>query len=132
MNQILKTTVHSMRVSHTIVIHATVFYSRKLFDTHNKVCLEGLFICNQCRKKFDYEGSLSNHEQVHKGTLFICDVEGCEHTSKSKAMHREHIAYGHLDAKTVPCDVCQKMFQTPTNMHSHHSKIHGPVQQSNF
>ena len=73
------------------------FYSRKSFDTHNKGHVQGLFICNQCGKTFDYEGSLQNHVLKHKGIVYHCDVQGCAHISKSKAMHREHKQYGHTE-----------------------------------
>ena len=46
------------------------FHSRKSFDTHNKVYLEGLLIYNQCGKTFEYVGSLQNHLQKHKGIFF--------------------------------------------------------------
>ena len=92
---------------------------------------QGLLACDQCGKTFEYPGSLSNHMKVHSDTVYVCEVQNCGKENKSYAMHLEHVQFGHTAKPMIECKNCLQMFFTPTQMHSHHNKAHGPVQKNN-
>ena len=93
-------------------------------DSHGK-----LFECDVCSKTFGLKTSLINHSQVHLDDVMHCSKPGCEKVFKHHQNHLEHVRWGHHDKKECPCNVCSKLFQTPTNMHAHRVKIHGFVEE---
>ena len=95
-----------------------VFYSFTSFDTHSKAHESGPHQCNQCGQTFEYATSLSNHVKT-QSKVYICEEEACEKKSRSYAMYLEHMQYGHIESKTIPCPDCDLKFQTPTQMYSH-------------
>ena len=117
-------------VTYTCETYDKVFQSRKSFDNHAHSHREGPYTCDQCGKTFDYVGSLSNHMDMHSGKVYVCEIQTCGKQHKSYPMHLEHVQYGHTAKPTVECTGCLRMFQTPTQMHAHRNKAHGPVQKS--
>ena len=81
--------------------------------------------CKVCDQRFDLKTSLINHMQKHRDDKIQCDK--CGKTFQYRQSGTEHIRYAHRDSKTVPCPVCGKYYQTPTNMHSHRARRHGLV-----
>ena len=81
--------------------------------------------CSVCGNFFPLKSSLINHAQVHSSDRMHCPK--CRRTFKHQQNHLEHIVWAHRDRKEYPCTVCKKMFQNPTNMHSHRLRVHGPI-----
>ena len=96
------------------------------FEKHMQVHCRTENRCKVCDKRFDLKTSLMNHMQMHREDRVICDT--CGKSFQYRQNRIEHIHYAHLDSKTIPCPVCSKMFQTPTNMRSHHARQHGLVE----
>jgi hypothetical protein len=95
------------------------FTSPRAYQQHQQYHLEGGVNCTVCAKHFQREATLKIHMQSHTGPKFLCNVEGCTKRYTYKADYDQHVTYGHLPTKTVPCPLCDNMFQTPGNAKSH-------------
>ena len=102
--------------------------SMRSFEDHQKSHTSE-YKCEICSKSFLLKTSFINHAQVHSNEVMHCSKEGCNRTFKHQQNHLEHIRWGHRKNKECPCNVCGKMFQTPTNMRAHRVKIHGFMEE---
>ena len=109
------------RCMHCFKVCRSQFSFEKHMETHKGTENR----CKQCDKRFDLKTSLINHMQMHRKDRIKCDT--CDKTFQYRQNGIEHICYVHRDKKTVPCPVCGKLYQTPTNMRSHHARRHGLV-----
>ena len=103
-----------------------IYQSVRAFEVH-KESHDKHHICLVCQKSFKLKSTLTNHAQVHSEDHMHCSHPGCDKTYKHCQNQLEHIMWGHHDAKTCLCKICGKMFQTPTNMHTHRLRQHGPA-----
>ena len=94
------------------------FSFEKHMETHTGMEIR----CKVCDKRFDLKTSLINHMQMHSDDKVRCET--CGKTFQYRQNAIEHIRYAHRDTKTVPCPVCGKYYQTPTNMRSHRARCH--------
>ena len=98
------------------------------FETHRK-SHASLYKCTICSKTFALKTSLTNHAQVHSDDQLPCSHDGCQRTFKHHQNQLEHVNWGHRTNKECPCNICGKLFQTPTNMRTHRTRIHGYVEE---
>ena len=110
------------------------FRSENSLKNHRRAEDSGkLHTCQQCGKSFQLKTSLLNHIKTHSITLYACQVfSSSDFTTKSYSCYREHNKYGHNTTKDFKCMVCKKAFQTPSKMHSHGTKQHGPFRKTHW
>ena len=94
-------------------VACSAFSFRKHMDKHNGTENK----CTVCDRILDLKSSLINHMQMHRMDKVVCQT--CQKEFKYRQTGIEHIQWAHCDKKEVPCPICKKMFQTPTNMRSH-------------
>ena len=102
-----------------------VCHSQFSFERHTETHKGTEICCKICDKRFDLKTSLINHMQMHSEDKIHCET--CSKIFQYRQNAIEHIRYAHCDTKTVPCLVCGKFYQTPTNMRSHRARRHGLV-----
>ena len=113
---------------YTCLVCDKLFRSVRSFEIYRQ-SHPTLYTCTECSKIFKLKTSLTNHAQVHSNKWLACSHNGCEHTFQHRQNHLEHVKWGHQDKKECPCNICGKMFQTPTNMRIHRVKKHGYVEE---
>ena len=103
---------------YTCMICFQIFRSMRSFGNH-RASHKKDYKCKVCGKTFPLKSSIVNNAQVHSDECMHCSHHGCKKTFKHRQNHLEHIVWPHCDKKECPCTICHKLFQTPTNMHSH-------------
>ena len=105
------------------------FRSENVLKNHRRAENSGkMNTCQQCGKNFQLQSSLLNHIKTHSSTVYGCQlVPTCKFKTKSYSCFREHNKYGHNTSKDFQSTICHKAFQTPSEMHSHCTRQHGPV-----
>ena len=83
--------------------------------------------CQVCGEYFALKTTLINHMQMHNEERLPCSHKGCDETFQHRQAQLNHIGWAHKELKTVPCNHCIKLFQTPNHMRSHRHYKHGHV-----
>ena len=104
-----------------------IFRSERSFANHSATHNNPkTFRCTEpsCGAVFNMKTSLQNHMQKHSDPM---ECNKCGRTYQYRQGYLEHITYRHLEAKSIPCPGCNKLFWTPTQMRSHRTRYHGPA-----
>ena len=103
--------------------------SRKSMDNHMQYHIKGPFTCDVYLKEYSLQSTLTNHKKTHKDQDYCCKVKDCDYTTRSYSGFFEHKKYGHLPTKDFGCDICEKKYQTPSQLSAHYNKVHGIVKR---
>ena len=105
------------------------FRSLRSMENHMGTHSGKRYKCNRCDADFELKTSLDNHKAVHMTMIAHCPQEDCLKPFRSRASYLNHVKYGHLPTKTVPCPKCKHLFQSTISMMSHRVKKHGKVKK---
>lgn len=108
--------------------HGVQFRNQSELDDHckkvHKCKPKPKFQCNICKKRFSTKALVNKHvKEVHLDKKYVCDVESCGKTFKSKRGKQGHMEL-HVTNGKYKCEICGKTFgtmQTLTNHKSTHS-----------
>ena len=81
--------------------------------------VKGPHTCEKCGKTFKLNRILKEHMGLHGVPRFACEVAGCKRKFHLKANLKAHVEVVHLKTKTVPCNICGKLFYNQTHLRSH-------------
>ena len=85
----------------------------------------GSFHCVKCRKVFDTDVELKNHEQSHlSSNVLMCDF--CEFTTKTNGSLSCHIRCVHDETVHV-CDICSGSFKGKLKFDLHTKRTHAEM-----
>ncbi|XP_076038526.1 uncharacterized protein LOC143023793 [Oratosquilla oratoria] len=80
--------------------------------------------CPLCDRSFHRKDHLKNHIQIHDPTKqFKCEKAGCGKEYSSYMSYRKHCAVHAAEEGDLQCRICQKMFDTKSDL-IYHLKVH--------
>ena len=79
---------------------------------------KGNHTCDKCGKTFKLVRVLKEHMNIHGEPKFHCDFKDCNRKFHLKANLKAHRDVVHLKCKTIPCEICGKMFYNQANLRS--------------
>ena len=101
-----------------------IYYSLYILNQHFTANDNGKYNFGECGKHFDILTSLYNHLKIHRDIIYCCQHKGCNYKGRSESRYKEHVKYYHLSMKTVKCNMCNQMFQTPSHRNNHKNSKH--------
>ncbi|CAK1601280.1 unnamed protein product [Parnassius mnemosyne] len=78
-------------------------------------------LCSVCPKTFRCYKAWRNHERLHKGSRYICDL--CGHKFLYRHQIKIHLAE-HSDVRSCICDICGKGFKRASYLKEHVNTVH--------
>jgi uncharacterized C2H2 Zn-finger protein len=82
-------------------------------------------MCEECGKLFSNPVSVKQHiTLVHRKIKFNCEFENCGRVFTTQLHLSKHIAAFHKNTSTIPCHVCNKLFQSETELSAHVNVSH--------
>ena len=88
-------------------------------DDADDDCTGDKFNCEHCGKDFKHLRLLKDHVKIHDEPRFQCSAEGCDKRFHQKTNLKAHNDVVHLKSKSIPCDICCKMFYNLSQLRSH-------------
>lgn len=114
---------HDNRANYACELCGQTFLNKKAWHGHmNKHSKCKPFICNLCKKAFQYAFSLERHhaESCMNQQAFKCDSCGKDYATKERL--KAHISGAH-SAPTYKCETCEKAFQWRGTLYRHKKKF---------
>ena len=101
-----------------------------MYQTHMQKYHDKSLACDDCGKRFTLPNALTNHIINHH-TKFPKSCDECSHYCASKEEFKKHMANNHgvgIQEKTIPCEICGKMFKNKYNLKAHVKLMHGKAE----
>ena len=100
--------------------------NRNLLVTHRDTIHRGPFVCDTCGKEYLSILNLKQHERIHLGTEFVCEVQDCGKKFTAHTRLKDHVDHVHLNIRPFECETCGKCFKSNVMLKSH-QRIHSDV-----
>ena len=103
------------------------FVSKQTFDLHSNVHFPKRYKCKVCDKRFNYPGSLRDHNKEIHGDVKTYTCKICEKPCLGRRVYVKHLESQHKNTKKkFKCDKCDLSFTTPSRLKIHEALHNNP------